>query len=172
MQVYQGPSGFFKPHVDTPRSELQFGSLVVSLPCYHEGGQLIVRQQGHSTVFDWSKNDKDIQWAAFYSDCEHEVLEVTSGHRITLTYNLFVRRGLGEMAGHCDTLDARQLPLFKHVKEVLFDSNFMPKGDFAFCYVVSILTVPRRPSWNLLSPFIRPRHERRRKSTACCLEGL
>jgi hypothetical protein len=31
-QIYAAPSGFFKPHVDTPRSPLQFGSLVVSLP--------------------------------------------------------------------------------------------------------------------------------------------
>lgn len=34
IQVYGAPSGFFKAHVDTPRSDLQFGSLVVSLPCY------------------------------------------------------------------------------------------------------------------------------------------
>jgi hypothetical protein len=35
-QIYSAPSGFFKSHVDTPRSE--FGSLVVALPCRHEGG--------------------------------------------------------------------------------------------------------------------------------------
>lgn len=29
-------------------------------------------------------------WAAFFSDTEHEVEKVTSGHRITLTYNLYV----------------------------------------------------------------------------------
>jgi hypothetical protein len=29
-----------------------------------------------------------MQWAAFYSDSEHEVLPVTDGYRITLTYNL------------------------------------------------------------------------------------
>lgn len=33
----------FKPHVDTPRSELQFGSLVVCLPTAHKGGQLVVQ---------------------------------------------------------------------------------------------------------------------------------
>ncbi|KAK4695497.1 hypothetical protein P7C71_g2267, partial [Lecanoromycetidae sp. Uapishka_2] len=42
--------------------------------------------------YDWSNEDADvISWAAFYSDCEHEVQEVESGHRITLTYNLYVR---------------------------------------------------------------------------------
>ncbi|KAH7381399.1 hypothetical protein DE146DRAFT_773172 [Phaeosphaeria sp. MPI-PUGE-AT-0046c] len=128
LNIYQAPSGFFKPHVDTPRSELQFGSLVVCLPCEHEGGQLIVRHQGHTTTFDWSDEPNDIKWAAFYSDCEHEVLEVTSGHRITLTYNLYMRRGLGEMAGHCGTLDARQLPVYKDVRKALATANFMPDG--------------------------------------------
>lgn len=36
-QIYSGPSGRFRPHVDTPRGPTQFGSLVVCLPCYHEG---------------------------------------------------------------------------------------------------------------------------------------
>lgn len=27
-------------------------------------------------------------YAAFYADCEHEVLPVTSGYRLTLVYNL------------------------------------------------------------------------------------
>ena len=30
-----------------------------------------------------------IQWIAFYGDCEHEILAVTSGYRVTLTYRLY-----------------------------------------------------------------------------------
>ena len=30
-----------------------------------------------------------LAYIAFYSDIEHEVLKITSGHRITLTYNLY-----------------------------------------------------------------------------------
>ncbi len=59
--------------------------------------------------FDWSSNDKadpEIKWAAFYSDCEHEVHEVTSGHRVTLTYNLYVTRGLGHLADCAPVLDS------------------------------------------------------------------
>jgi hypothetical protein len=37
-----------------------------------------------------------MQWAAFYSDSEHEVLPVTDGYRITLTYNL---RAVGYNSG-------------------------------------------------------------------------
>ncbi|KAI4660751.1 uncharacterized protein J4E79_005319 [Alternaria viburni] len=130
LNVYGAPSGLFKPHVDTPRSEMQFGSLVVCLPCAHEGGQLVVRHKGHTTTFDWSGDANVAQWAAFYSDCEHEVLEVTAGHRITLTYNLFVRRGLGELAGHADALDFKQLPLYREVANALNSPEFMAKGGY------------------------------------------
>ena len=37
LNIYSAPSGKFKPHVDTPRAPEQFGSLVVCLPCPHEG---------------------------------------------------------------------------------------------------------------------------------------
>lgn len=37
LNVYSGPSGKFKPHVDTPRGDGQFGSLVVCLPLSHQG---------------------------------------------------------------------------------------------------------------------------------------
>jgi len=118
----------FKAHVDTPRSDLQIGSLVVCLLCEHEGGQLVVRHQGQSTTFDWSGPTTDLKWAAFYSNCEHEVLEVTSGHRITLTYNLYVRHGLGAIAGRSDTLDARLLPSYAEVKDALAKPEFMAEG--------------------------------------------
>lgn len=36
-QIYSAPSGKFLSHVDTPRGPMQFGSLVVCLPCSHEG---------------------------------------------------------------------------------------------------------------------------------------
>ncbi|KAH9886954.1 hypothetical protein C8Q73DRAFT_794985 [Cubamyces lactineus] len=48
LNVY-GPQSFFKPHVDTPRSELMFGSLVIIFPTPHEGGALILRDNGGDT---------------------------------------------------------------------------------------------------------------------------
>ncbi|KAF2218602.1 hypothetical protein BDZ85DRAFT_270061 [Elsinoe ampelina] len=90
LNIYSGPSGKFKAHVDTPRGEKQFGCLVICLPCSHQGGSLEVRHLDHKKTFDWASESKTaIQWAAFYSDCEHEVQQVTSGHRVTLTYNLY-----------------------------------------------------------------------------------
>lgn len=108
--------------------------MVISLPADHEGGQLAVRNAGNEVLFDWSNsaNRKDstpcIKWAAFYSDCEHEVLEVKSGHRITLTYNLYVTRGLGHLAGAAAALDATTLPLYKTLQTALKQSSFFGKG--------------------------------------------
>lgn len=60
------------------------------------GGQLKISHQGHDRIFDWGNDEPtSIKWAAFYSDCEHEVLEVQSGHRVTLTYNLYVSEQVG-----------------------------------------------------------------------------
>ena len=95
-----GKGSFFKPHVDTPRSEKMFGSLVVVFPTPHEGGALSLRHHGHEWVFDSAKelaavDQPTIGYVAFFSDIEHEVAPVTSGHRITLTYSLYFEDGSG-----------------------------------------------------------------------------
>lgn len=88
-----------------------------------------MRHQGQSTTFDWCKNKDAVLWAALYSDCEHEVLQVTSGHRITLTYNLYMRRGLGELAGiQSPMYEVHQLPVCKEIKLALANAEFFPEG--------------------------------------------
>ena len=73
------------------------------------------------------KTDTDFtNRAAFYGDCEHEVLEVTSGYRITLTYNLYYS-SIGPLARL--VADPRQLPLFSIVGHTLRELSFMPKGE-------------------------------------------
>ncbi|KAK2046761.1 hypothetical protein LZ31DRAFT_493184 [Colletotrichum somersetense] len=133
LNVYSGPSGRFKPHVDTPRSSSQFGSLVICLPVEHKGGHLKIRHKGQEMTFDWSTNQHKpdhatIRWAAFYSDCEHEVLEVTSGHRLTLTYNLYAVRGAGRLTGASPTLNPAYLPLFQALKDMLSQDLFGGQG--------------------------------------------
>jgi hypothetical protein len=93
-----GKGSFFKPHVDTPRSEKMFGSLVIVFPTPHEGGALIFRHRNHEGIFDSgralsAKENPSIGCVAFFSDIEHEVTPVISGHRITLTYNLYFDDG-------------------------------------------------------------------------------
>ena len=94
LRYYADKGSFFKPHVDTPRSKNMFGSLVIVFPTPHEGGALHLRHRGQEWIFDSGqvlavKDKPSIGYAAFFSDIEHEVAPVTSGHRVTLTYNLY-----------------------------------------------------------------------------------
>ena len=88
------------------------------------------------------KADK-IEWAAFYSDCEHEVMEVQSGHRVTLTYNLYVRERLGAIARAKQiTPEPKSYPLFVRAKEALAQPEFMKNGKslITHCHS-SLLTI-------------------------------
>lgn len=83
-------------------------------------------------LFDWSSQAEgkpSIQWAAFYSDCEHEVLPVVLDDRITLTYNLYVSRGVGNLAGGQNiSIDRTSIPLYKTLQSALWSRSFMPDG--------------------------------------------
>ncbi|KUI63440.1 Endo-1,4-beta-xylanase C [Cytospora mali] len=96
LSISSAPSGKFKSNVS--RHWNQFGLLVVCLPVLHKGGELTVRHntirsledRDRERIYDWGPSSSThIQWAALYSGDEYEVSEVTEGHRITLTYNLF-----------------------------------------------------------------------------------
>ncbi|KAH8595823.1 hypothetical protein B0O99DRAFT_671823 [Bisporella sp. PMI_857] len=122
-------SGKFHKHVDTPWSASQFGSLVVCVPYSHQGGQLTATHKGQKSVFDWAEDHPNqIKLVAFYSDCEHEVLEVTSDHRITLTYNLYVNEHIGGVLRGFPTADPSSYPLFESVKGLLQQPSFLPDG--------------------------------------------
>ncbi|KAF6815641.1 oxidoreductase [Colletotrichum plurivorum] len=127
INVYSGPSGMFKAHVDTPRSKYQIGSLVVCFPLEHTGEQLTVKHAGKTNIFDWAthSNQPMIQWAVFYSDCEHEVHEVTSGHRVTITYNLYATKTA--MCTSLSSLDPESLPLYSEICALVTDPRFKVK---------------------------------------------
>ncbi|KAJ3341646.1 hypothetical protein HDU91_000643 [Kappamyces sp. JEL0680] len=89
LNIYQAGS-FFKSHQDTPKLNNHVGSVVVCLPSQFTGGKLHIEHNGDSHEFDWSeKSDTLIQWVAFFGDCPHSIDKVTSGTRITITYDIF-----------------------------------------------------------------------------------
>jgi hypothetical protein len=89
MQIY-GPGGKFAPHVDTLHAENHVATLVVALPSLHSGGQLEIVSQGETNVVDFSRNSSEcLQAACFFTDCQHEVKEVTAGYRIVVQYDVF-----------------------------------------------------------------------------------
>ncbi|TBU25093.1 hypothetical protein BD311DRAFT_854742 [Dichomitus squalens] len=123
-----GQNAFFKPHVDTPRSELMFGSLVIIFPTPYKGGELMLRRPGRKEVQHWEldssalleeETQPSIAYVAFFSDVEHEVLPVTSGYR-----------GKDSPSSHAI---ARSMPTneptFQHtLSSVLDDPMFLPDG--------------------------------------------
>lgn len=69
--------------------------LVVFFASSYEGGELLVRHHGQEKRFDFSKafhKPNEFPWVAFYTVCEHEILPVTSGFRITLTFNIYFKK--------------------------------------------------------------------------------
>jgi len=89
LLIYE-EGGRFLPHKDTEKEEAMFGSLIIALPSRHEGGELMIRHAGQNVCVDFSKENPEdkMRYAAFYADCEHEVVPVTSGYRVCLVYNL------------------------------------------------------------------------------------
>lgn len=78
-------------HVKMKTDSGVFGTLVLMLPSRFEGGELLVQHRANVDPYAWnpaSTSPFDVKYAAFYSDCTHEVKPVTSGHRLCLTYNL------------------------------------------------------------------------------------
>lgn len=89
LLIYQ-KGGFFLPHKDGEKADRMVATLVIVLPSKHTGGELIVRHAGQETTvrFDDPESEFQISFAAFYSDCEHEVKQVEEGYRLCLVYNL------------------------------------------------------------------------------------
>ena len=72
-----------------------FGSLVIVYPTPHKGGELVLRHKDREWSFDANammsfQSTPSLAYVAFYSDIEHEVLKITSGFRVTVTYNLYL----------------------------------------------------------------------------------
>jgi predicted 2-oxoglutarate/Fe(II)-dependent dioxygenase YbiX len=87
---------FYVSHRDTEKAPGMFATLVLALPSQSKGGELVVRHQDRDARLDLAcEEPSEIAFAAFYADCVHEVLPVTSGCRATLVFNL-LRKAKGK----------------------------------------------------------------------------
>lgn len=132
LNVY-GPGSFFKAHKDTPRSENMFASLVVVFPTRHEGGALHFRHKGEEWTFDSAtitsaQEIPSIAYVAFYSDVEHEVSMVTSGHRVTLTYNLYYDDTTSVTSN--DWIKEDEAALRESLSSLLQNPDVLPRGGY------------------------------------------
>ncbi len=139
LNVYCAPSGHYKAHIDTPASESTFGSLVVCLPTEFCGGELVVRQEGKQKRVCWGSESEPrafprlrpvtrIRWAAFFSDVEHEILPVTEGYRVTLTYSLHADPIRDPSPGLPSLEEVNVEPFLRELGKAMEDSSFIPEG--------------------------------------------
>lgn len=91
LLVYEKGS-FFAPHRDSEKTKGMFATLVISLPSPHEGGTLLVTNDGQTKRVDFGGDGSEfeIRYAAFYADCQHEILPLRDGYRVCLIYNLAI----------------------------------------------------------------------------------
>ncbi len=72
-----------------------------------------------------------ISYVAFYSDTEHEVLPVTSGVRVTLTYNLYLedkKQTVSALVAESSS-DPTPVDVLKPALQTLLtDKNYLPEG--------------------------------------------
>jgi predicted 2-oxoglutarate/Fe(II)-dependent dioxygenase YbiX len=88
---------FFVTHQDSEKDDSMIGTLVVTLPSAHTGGELLIEHRDQTAEYRGSK--VAVTLVAFYSDCRHQVLPVKTGTRITLTYNLILKGNSSAAAG-------------------------------------------------------------------------
>ena len=96
LLVYD-PGSFFVHHRDTEKAPGMFATLILVLPSLYTGGALLVRHRDREVRLELScPEPSQVAFAAFYADCMHEVLPITSGYRLALVYNLR-RQGRGQL---------------------------------------------------------------------------
>ena len=95
---------------------------------------MVLRRKGHEWTFDAntlaaSRSSPSLAYVAFYRDIEHEVLPVTAGGIVTVTYNLYLvepsskpRASVGAENVESDS------NLHDTLEGLLGKSEFMPKG--------------------------------------------
>lgn len=97
---------------------------------------LVVRNRFGEMKHDMSNDGSDttVRWAAFYSTTEHEVETVTSGHRITITYNLFVEKKkikeekFSNSAEEIAQDNLQKVTFYRELAQQLQNQKFYPKG--------------------------------------------
>lgn len=113
-----------------------FGSLVVVYPTPHEGGEFVLRENDHEWVVDFARSISEssqqpcVGYISFFSDVEHEVRMVTSGHRVTLTYNLYFVTETGVAVPTISTPTLYDQALAEALYELMTNDYVLPYGGY------------------------------------------
>jgi predicted 2-oxoglutarate/Fe(II)-dependent dioxygenase YbiX len=140
----------FLAHQDSEKDDSMVGTLVVTLPSGYAGGELMVGHNGEWKTYRGSKTALSL--VAFYADCRHEVLRVTSGYRITLTYNLLLHGDTSRPEGADETVAELADLLREHLSTPVPRYYGGPATDppRRLVYLLDHEYTPRALSWQRL----------------------
>ncbi|VDB85596.1 unnamed protein product [Peniophora sp. CBMAI 1063] len=135
LEIYEKGS-FFKSHRRAVHGDNIFGSLILTYPAAHSGGALaLYPSEGDKYIFDtgakMSSCPPYMAYAMFRGDVNHEVLPVTSGHRITLLYDL---SWVPDRTVPIPTSSLEQMNEWtSRIQSLLDDETVLPDGGL-FCF--------------------------------------
>lgn len=106
------------------------GTLLVCLPSQFMGGNLVVHHNGQKVEFKWQSaslecQDQAINWAAVFNDAKYEMLPVTSGFCLTLTYKVY--NGISKER---PSVIPPRNPFYQYLENALHTPHFMREGGY------------------------------------------
>ncbi len=114
MALYQD-GGHFQFHRDTLHADNHQATLLLEVRSAHEGGTFVIDPHGDfekgiesSSLFKIDFNKKGdssscLKWVAFYTDALHKVEPVTSGTRIVIQYDVYIKPDALQITKKTDT---------------------------------------------------------------------
>ncbi|KAJ7648962.1 hypothetical protein DFH06DRAFT_1331987 [Mycena polygramma] len=133
LKVY-GPGASPNKYSESPQGNYMIGSLVVVLPAPHVGAKVLVQHQEASSALDPASelaaaSSPAIWYMASYGDVPHTVEPLAAGHRVILTYTLFLVDP-SVPSVQPPTLTSTERRLEDTLRALLADSAFLPAGGF------------------------------------------
>jgi hypothetical protein len=109
--------------------------LVIAFPTPHEGGALVFRHAEKEWTLDsgallGKQMSPHIAYATFFSDVEHEVLPVISGHRVTITYNLYWGQASTPDIQSTEPAEYHHSSIRSLLESALRDPTLLPNGGW------------------------------------------
>lgn len=92
INIYE-EGDFFVRHKDSLTNKNMIGTIVYCIYDDYEGGEFNIYHEDMKKTFSLKKDD----WIFFYSNCDHEVLPITKGTRITISFKVFIKEKYEEL---------------------------------------------------------------------------
>ena len=92
LELYEEGGGYHW-HQDKKKSKENFGSLVIHLPSYYEGGEFSIKHDRTiiKNKYNQQEGEDRFFYSAYYSDCYHKLDTITKGNRIMIFFDLILK---------------------------------------------------------------------------------